>query len=150
MHSGNTHALMGSIFQGWGGIIAGLALCLLAVIIAFALYIMLVYLRAKSRINRIYARLQPLSDEQLSEITRNPTHPDSQFALVELMRRGVDVPPPKDQLFDMLTSGDPTVCGNALVNLQMFYPEIVIPNGASNHDTPEMWKSRVEEFRRTG
>ena len=120
------------------------------VVVSIALFMLRVVRRTKSRLDSIQERLGPLSDEQLFEIMRTPTHRDSQFALVELRRRGVDARPTKDQLFGMLTSGNPTLCAHAMANLQVFYPELVIPNGASNQDPPEMWKSRVEEFRHVG
>lgn len=143
-------AFMGFALQGWGGIFALIGICTFVVIAGIALFIFRVYRRTKSRLDGIQARLGPLSEEQLLEIMRTPTHPDSQFALVELRRRGVDARPTKDQLFGMLTSGNPSLCAHAMANLQVFYPEFVIPNGASNQDPPQMWKARIEAFRLIG
>jgi hypothetical protein len=141
---------MGFALQGWGRIFAGVGLCALVVIAFIVLFILRVICRTRSRLDRIHARLGPLSDEQLREIMRTPTHTDSQFALAELMRRGVDARPTKDQLFGMLTSGNSVLCGHAMANLQIFYPELVVPDGASNLDPPELWQSRIEVFRGTG
>jgi hypothetical protein len=43
------------------------------------------------------------------------------------------------RVFGMLTSGDPTLCGHAMANLQVFYPELSLPDGSSNLDPPELW-----------
>ena len=141
---------MGIALQGWSGIFAGIGLCAILVVAGIALFIFRVFRRTKARLDNIQRRLGPLSNDRLFEIMRTPTHPDSQFALVELKRRGVDARPTKDQLFAMLTSGNPSLCAHAMANLQVFYPELVIPNGASNQDPSEMWKSRVEQFRNIG
>jgi hypothetical protein len=128
-----------------------LEICALVVVGGGALFILRIVLgvrRFKVRLNDMRERMRLLSKEQLAEIMRTPTHPDSQFALAELMRRGVDARPTKDQLFGMLTSGNPVLCGHAMANLQIFYPKLVIPNGASNQDSPELWRSRIEEFQR--
>jgi hypothetical protein len=130
-----------------------LGLCLLVVVVGFALFLLQLWLlirRHRARVRAIKNRLSPLSNEQLTEIMRTPTHPDSQFALVELMKRGVDAKPTKDQLFDMLTSGNPRLCGTAMTHLGIFYPELTLPEGSSNLDSPEVWRSRVDEFRRAG
>ena len=139
---------MGFALQGWDGAFAVIGLCAFVVVAGIALFILRAARRTRSRLDSIQERLGPLSDEQLFEIMRTPTHRDSQFALVELKRRGVDARPTKDQLFGMLTSGNPMSCAHAMANLQVFYPELVVPNGASNQDPPDVWRSRVEEFRR--
>ncbi len=123
-------------------VLAGIAWFILGVIVRLQ--------RTRGRVRIIQERLRPLSNEQLTEIMRTPKHPDSQFALVELMKRGVDARPTKEQLFGMLTSGNPKLCGDAIANLQIFYPEVVIPEGASNLDTVEVWQSRVEVLRQVG
>src|SRR5579871_4264287 len=123
-------------------VLAGIAWIILRVIVRIR--------RTRGRVRVIEERLRPLSNEQLTEIMRTPKHPDSQFALVELMKRGVDARPTKEQLFGMLTSGDPKLCGDAIANLQIFYPEVVIPEGASNLDAVELWRSRVEALRQAG
>ena len=120
-------------------VLAGIAWIILRVIVRMR--------RTRGRVRVIEERLRPLSNEQLTEIMRTPKHPDSQFALVELMKRGVDARPTKELLFGMLKSGNPMLCGDAMANLQMFYPEVVIPEGASNLDTAELWRSRVETLR---
>ena len=128
-----------------------LELCALIVVIGAALFILRIVLGVchfKARLHRMRERMRLLSEEQLAEIMRTPTHPDSQFALAELMRRGVDARPTKDQLFGMLASGNPVLCGHAMANLQIFYPKLVIPDGASNRDSPELWRSRIEAFQR--
>jgi hypothetical protein len=146
----SSSALVGFALQGWGGIFAGVGLCALVAIAIIALFILRVIRRTRLRLDSIQQRLGALSDDQLFEIMRTPTHPDSQFALAELMRRGVDARPTKDQLFGMLTSGNSVLCGHAMANLQVFYPELVIPNGASNLDPPDLWRSRIEVFRGRG
>lgn len=128
-----------------------LGLCLLVVVVGFTLFLLWVLLfirRHGARLRVINDRLRPLPDDQLIEIMRTPTHPDSQFALVELMRRGVNARPTKDQLFGMLTSGNPGLCGTAMTNLGMFYPEFSLPEGSSNLDPPEVWRSRIDAFQR--
>jgi hypothetical protein len=148
-------ALVVSVVAGfgiwkWPGIFVWpLALCAL-VVIWFILHLVVTIRRARVRLNSIRERIRPLSQEKLFEIMRTPTHPDSQFALAELMRRGVDARPTKEQLFGMLTSGNPVLCGHAMANLQIFYPELIIPDGASNLDPPTLWQSRIEAFRHTG
>ena len=129
------------------------AAALLIVLVGIAWFILGVVVRirrTRGHMRMIQERLRPLSNEQLTEIMRTPKHPDSQFALVELMKRGVNARPTKEQLFGMLTSGNPKLCGDAMANLQIFYPEVVIPEGASNLDAPELWQSRVESLRRVG
>ncbi|HVM62256.1 MAG TPA: hypothetical protein VMV72_15460 [Verrucomicrobiae bacterium] len=133
-----------------GEILALCALVVVALIAWFIIHLAITVRRAKVRLNAVRERLRPLPDTQLIEIMRTPTHPDSQFALAELMRRGVDARPTKDQLFDMLTSGNPALCGQAMTNLQVFYPELPIPDGASNLDPPDLWRSRIEAFRQAG
>lgn len=144
----------GFAVKGWIGIFAWpLALCALIAVVGiawFILHLAFLILRDRVRWRRIRARIRPLSTEQLREIMQTPTHPDSQFALAELMRRGVPARPTKDQLFAMLTSGNPVLCGHAMANLQIFYPELALPKGSSNLDPPELWQSRVETFRRVG
>ena len=103
---------------------AGIALFILRLVVRIR--------RTRARVRVIQERLRPLSNEQLTEIMRTPKHPDSQFALVELMKRGSAARPTKEQLFSMLASGNPKLCGDAMANLQTFYPEVVIPEGASN------------------
>ncbi|PWU17421.1 MAG: hypothetical protein C5B50_11395 [Verrucomicrobia bacterium] len=145
-------SVAGFATHGWlAALYWPLALCAVVVALAitvFVLRLVLGILGFKSRLHRIRARMNALSPEQLRELMQNPTHPDSQFALAELMRRGVDARPTKDQLFSMLTSGNPRLCGDAMANLQVFYPGLSLPEGASNLDTPELWESRVEAFRR--
>lgn len=131
-------------------IFAAAFLVVLVGIVCFILGMVARVRRTRGRVRVIQERLHPLSNEQLTEIMRTPKHPDSQFALVELMKRGVDARPTKEQLFGMLTSGNPKLCGDAMANLQMFYPEVVIPEGASNLDTAELWRSRVEVLRQAG
>jgi hypothetical protein len=122
------------------------ALVLVLGIASFTLRLVLLIRGSGERRRRIQARVGALATEQLREIMRTPTHPDSQFALAELMRRGVDTRPSKEQLFGMLTSGNPTVCGHAMANLQVFYPELSLPDESSNLDPPDLWQSRVEAF----
>jgi hypothetical protein len=146
----HTSALAGFTVQDFTG---PLELCALVVVVGVTLFILRIVLgirRFKRHLHGVDERLKPLSDEQLFEIMRTPTHRDSQFALAELRRRGVDARPTKEQLFGMLTSGSPILCGHAMANLQIFYPELVIPDGASNRDAPELWQSRIEAFRREG
>lgn len=149
-----TSSVAGFVTRGWRGSLAWPAmlcgLCLAAGIAAFTLRLVLFTVGASGRIHSIRARVRALSTEQVREIMQTPTHPDSQFALAELMRRGVDARPSKEQLFSMLTSGNPTLCGHAMANLQVFYPELYLPDGASNLDSPELWQPRVEVFRRAG
>jgi hypothetical protein len=144
----------GFVTRGWRGAFAWpavlCALVLVAGVAAFVLRLVLFTVGARGRIHRMQARVGGFSTEQLREIMQTPTHPDSQFALAELMRRGVDARPSKEQLFGMLTSGNPTLCGHAMANLQVFYPELSLPDGASNLDPPELWRPRVEAFRRAG
>jgi hypothetical protein len=99
---------------------------------------------------RVYARIGALSTDDLQGLMQTPKHPDSQFALAELMRRGVDARPTKEQLFSMLTSGDPWLCMHAMTNLEVFYPELPIPEGATNLDAPDVWQARVELLRGGG
>jgi hypothetical protein len=126
------------------------ALVVVVGLTSFIVRLALSILGHQAHMRRIRTRLSALPAEQLREIMETPTHPDSQFALVELMRRGIDAHPTKEQLFGMLTSGNPTLCGHAMANLQVFYPELPLPDGASNLDPPELWRPRVEAFRRLG
>jgi hypothetical protein len=128
-------------------VLAFLVLILLLVGVSLLEFICSI-LRTQKRIRLIRARVGALSTERLREIMQTPTHPDSQFALAELMWRGVDTRPSQEQLFGMLTSGNPVLCGQAMVNLQVFYPEFSLPEEASNQDSPELWQKRVEAFRR--
>jgi hypothetical protein len=147
-------SVAGFAVKGWSGLFLWpLALCALVVVLvicasAFGLVVRI--RRRRTQMRRVWDRLRPLTTEQLSEIMRTPAHPDSQFAQVELMRRGANARPTKDQLFSMLTSGNSVQCGHAMANLQTFYPELSIPDGASNLDPPEIWQSRIEVFRRAG
>jgi hypothetical protein len=147
-------AMAGFAVKGWSGLFLWpLTFCALVVVLVIGGFVFGLVVRIRRRrtqMRRIQDRLRPLTTEQLSEIMRTPAHPDSQFALVELMRRGADARPTKDQLFGMLTSGNSVQCGHAMANLQIFYPELSIPDGASNLDPPEMWQSRIEVFRRAG
>lgn len=147
-------AVAGYVFQGWGGLLLWpLAVCMLLVlffVVGFVLMLGASIRRRRGYVQRVEARLQPLTTEQLTEIMRNPAHPDSQFALVELMRRGSDARPTQEQLFGMLTSGNSVLCGHAMANLQIFYPELDIPMGASNLDSPAVWQTRIEAFRKAG
>jgi hypothetical protein len=147
-------SVAGFATRGWRGALAWPAmLCALGLVTGIAAFILRLVrftLGARGRIRRIQARVGALSTEQLREIMQTPTHPDSQFALAELMRRGVDARPSREQLFGMLTSGNPTLCGHAMANLQVFYPELCLPDGVSNLDPPELWQPRVEAFRRAG
>jgi hypothetical protein len=140
--------------RGWHGAFVWpailCALGLVAAIAAFLLRLVLFAIGARGRIRRMHERMGALPTEQLRELMQTPTHPDSQFALAELMRRGLDARPSKEQLFGMLTSGNPTLCGHAMANLQVFYPELSLPEGVSNLDSPDMWKLHVEAFRREG
>jgi hypothetical protein len=147
-------AAAGFAVQGWGGFFLWpLALGALVVVLGLVWFVLALVVRVRRR--RMYmrslgARLRPLTTEQLTELMRTPTHPDSQFALAELMRRGVAARPTKDQLFGMLTSGNHVLCGHAMANLQIFYPELSLPTGASNLDPPELWKTRIDAFQRAG
>jgi hypothetical protein len=126
-----------------------LGICLLVVVVGFTLFLLRMFMfmrRHRAHVRAITDRLRPLSNDQLIEIMRTPTHRDSQFALVELMKRGVDARPTKEQLFGMLTSGNPNLCGTAMTNLGMFYPEFSLPEGSSNLDPPEVWRTRIEAF----
>lgn len=140
--------------QGWLGVLVWpLVFCIIVAAFAITRLIFNVFtgvLRTRARVNEIQTRLRLLSTDQLRELMRTPEHPDSQLALVELMQRGVDVRPTKEQLFGMLTSGNPSLCMDAMTNLSVFYPELPIPDGASNLDPPEIWRSRVQAFQNAG
>jgi hypothetical protein len=144
---------VGFAFQGWGGALFWpLGLCasvLLLGITWFVIDLAITFSRHRAEVRRIWDRVRPLSTERLRELIGNPSHKDSGFARVELMRRGVDVRPPKEQLFGMLTSGDTAMCGQAMAYLHMFYPEMngLIPTGSSNQDPPELWQSRIAALR---
>ncbi len=147
-------AVAGFAVQGWLGVLVWpLGLCgLLAALTMIRLVVNVLtgVRRTRARVAGIQGRLRLLSTDQLCVLMRTPSHPDSQLALVELMQRGVDVRPTKEQLFDLLTSGNPRLCMDAMTNLEMFYPEFPIPEGASNLDAPEIWRSRVEALRNAG
>jgi hypothetical protein len=144
-------AIVGFIVQGWfGALVWPLAFSVIFAafsITGLAFNAITSVRRGRVRIMGIQARLLPLSTDQLCELMRTPGHPDSQFALIELMQRGIDVRPTKEQLFGLLTSGNPNLCMDAMTNLEIFYPELPIPEGASNLDSPKIWRSRVEAFR---
>ena len=147
-------AVAGIAVKGWSGLFLWpLAFCALVVVLIIGGFVFSLVVRIRRRrtqMRRVWDRLRPLTTEQLWEIMRTPAHPDSQFALAELMRRGTGARPTKDQLFGMLTSGNSVQCGHAMANLQIFYPELSIPDGASNLDPPGLWQSRIEVFRRAG
>ncbi len=135
----------------WIGILLwSLAVCALLVLIAIALLMLRVFIqlrRRRSVVGVIRERVKSLTNDQLTELMRTPAHSDSPFALAELMRRGVKTRPSKEQLFGMLTSGNPGQCGHAIVNLQMFYPELRLPKGLSNLDPPDSWRAWIESVR---
>jgi hypothetical protein len=143
----------GFAVQGWPGIFLWpLALCGIAIdvlVVWFVLDLVITCFRYQSRVRSIQARVRPLTADQLSELISAPSHPDSAFARAELMRRGLDARPPKEQLFGMLTSGNSAQCGQAMTYMQIFYPEMCaqIAKGSSNLDSPESWQSRIAALR---
>lgn len=145
-------AVTGLVVQGWTGMflwpLTLLGIFLVLGILGLVLDVVVSVCRVRTRTRRIEARLRLLPDEQLCELMRTPTHPDSQFAMIELMRRGVEARPTKEQVFSMLTSGNSNQCIDAMTILEVFYPELSIPEGASNIDPPEMWQPRVQAMRR--
>jgi hypothetical protein len=149
-------AAAGFAVQGWLGIFLWpLTLCALALLLEIALAAIDIYLtvnRNLAEVSRIKARVRGLSNEQLRELCESPSHRDSGFARVELMRRGIAARPPKEQLFSMLTSGNSVMCGQAMGYLQMFYPELraLLPKGSSNLDPPEVWRARVAAVQSAG
>jgi hypothetical protein len=147
----------GFAVQGWTGIFLWpLTLCALILLIGIALFLIDVFvtlIRKFAEASRIKARVRPLSNEQLRELCDSPSHRDSAFAMVELMRRGLDARPPREQLFSMFTSGNSVKCGQAMGYVHMFYPELLralMPMGSSNLDPPEVWRARVAAVRSAG
>jgi hypothetical protein len=117
----------------------------------FFVDLVITYARHRARINQIWSRVRPMKSEQLRELIKTPSHPDSGFARVELMKRGLDARPPKEQLFGMLTSGNAALCGQAITYLHIFYPELHAQLlGSSNLDAPELWQTRVAALRGAG
>jgi hypothetical protein len=147
-------AAAGFAVQGWmGTFLWPLTLCALVLLLGIALFmidVLVTIIRKRAEVRRIGARVRPLSNEQLRDLCESPSHRDSAFARVELMRRGHDARPPREQVFTMLTSGNSVMCGQAMGYLQMFYPELRLPKGSSNVDPPEVWRARVAQFRSAG
>ena len=147
-------AAAGYVVQGSLGLVLWpLELCgaFLVLIVAW-FFVDLVITFARHRAHQPYlARVRPMKSEQLRELIKTPSHPDSGFARVELMKRGLDARPPKEQLFGMLTSGNTALRGQAITYLHIFYPELHVQlNGSSNFDAPELWQSRVAALRGAG
>jgi hypothetical protein len=146
----------GFAIQGWLGLLLWpLGVCVVAVMLGIAWFVIdlvVTYSRHRAHIRTIWARIRPLSTDQLREIVQTPAHRDSRFARVELVRRGINERPQKEQLFTMLTSGNPVMCGQAMTDLHMFYPELHarIPAGSSNQDSPELWRSRIAALEGAG
>lgn len=146
----------GFAVHGWAGIVLWpLGLCGLVLVLGIALFVINVvvtFVRHNNEMSRMWARICPLPTEQLRDLCANPSHGDSAFARVELMRRGQDARPSKEQLFEMLTSGNTILCGQAMSYASMFYPELrdLVADGSSNQDPPEVWQSRVAAVRSAG
>ena len=143
----------GAFAQGWAGaFLWPAALCLVALLLGIVwlvLDLILTYSRHHANVQRIRAEVCPLSNEQLRALTLDHSNHASGFARAELMRRGQDARPPKEQLFQMLTSGNPNACGQAMVYVQVFYPELgeIVSTGSSNQDPPSVWESRIAASR---
>jgi hypothetical protein len=115
----------------------------------FVIDLIVTYRRFQANVQRLRAEVRPLSNEQLHALALDHSNRASGSARGELMRRGQDARPPKEQLFQMLTSGNPSICGQAMTYVSIFYPEMrdLVPIGSSNHDPPEVWESRVAAVR---
>jgi hypothetical protein len=146
-------AVAGVVVQGWPGIFLWpIALCALALFLGIAVSVidlLVTVIRHQNEVSRIRARVRRLSNDQLRGLCATPSSKESGFARVELMQRGQDARPPKEQLFSMLSSGDSVLCGQAMGFVQMFYPELgaLTPIGSSNMDPREAWQARVAAMR---
>lgn len=141
-------AVAGYKVQGWPGIIIWpIALCVsivLFLVASFIIDVFVTFVRHNEKVNNLRAPLRRLSNQELQERAADPSRIDSGLARVELMTRDEDATPSKDQLFKMLTSGDSTQCGQAMMYVQVFYPELQrLLAGASNQDPRAVWKARV-------
>jgi hypothetical protein len=150
-------AAAGAAVDGWAGaFLWPLALCAVLLLICVSLIGIVAVVsfgRRHSRFHELRRRIGLLSTDQLRDLIANPSNNGSMLARAELMRRGVDARPPKDQLFEMLASGNSTVCAQAIVSMQLFYPKmftLLIPMGASNLDPPETWQARIAALRAAG
>ena len=142
--------------QGWPGLFLWpLALCVSVLLLAigwFVIDLFVSYSRLSEEVGRIWARVHRLSNDELRDLIANPSHKDSGFARAELMQRGENARPTKEQLFGMLTSGNNMLCGQAMTYVHIFYPELreLVPTGSSNLDPPEVWQARVAAVKSTG
>src|SRR3954469_7359745 len=147
---------VGCAVQGWPGLFLWpVALCVSAMLLAIAWFVIdlfVTYSRHSAEVGRIKARVRRLSTDDLRNLIANPSHKDSGLGRVELMRRGEDARPSKEQLFGMLTSGNSMLCGQAMTYVSIFYPELreLVPMGSSNQDSPEVWQARVAAVRSAG
>ena len=149
-------AAAGYIVQGsFGLLLWPLGFCGSVLLLAaglFTLDVVITIVRHQARIRRIQARVRSMTSDQLRELLLTPSHQDSAFARIELMRRGVNARPPKEQLFGMLASGNSLLCGQAMTYMHMFYPKTHarIPSGSSNQDSREVWEARIASLRSAG
>jgi len=147
---------VGFVVHGWWGVLLWPAvLCSIVLWLGIGLFLIdlvLTIIRHQNEVSRIRARVRRLSNGQLRDLCANPSNRDSGMARVELMRRGEDGRPTKEQIFEMLTSGDAMVCGQAMGYVHMFYPELcdLMPKGSSNRDSAEVWGERVRAVRGGG
>lgn len=132
------------------GLLVAVGLLLAIELGRFVFGVILGVRRGRARLQVAQERLRTLSEEKLIRLMRTPSDPASQLALAELMSRGVEVRPTREELFAMLVSGDPRICGDAMTNLMLFYPEIRLPQNSSNRDAPDLWQARIESMRRSG
>jgi hypothetical protein len=146
-------AAAGAAVRGWtGALLWPVLLCVTITLISVPLFILGVYAsfrRRHSALSQAKQRLRALSTDELRGLIADPMQKDAALARVVLMERGVDARPPKEQLFAMLTSGNPTACAQAMVYMQVFYSEMFnrLPKGVSNLDPAETWQSRIAALR---
>jgi hypothetical protein len=146
-------AAAGAAVRGWtGALLWPMLLCVTITLISVPLFFLGVYVsfrRRHSKLTQAKHRLRQLSTDALRGLIAEPMQKDAALARVVLMERDVDARPPKQQLFAMLTSGNPAACAQAMVYMQVFYSEMFnrLPKGTSNLDSPEIWQTRIAALR---
>jgi hypothetical protein len=140
-------SIVGWNLARWTGAAIGFFIgCLIAVVSwAIAYY----HLRKMQRRKRM-AEISALSDEQLKKIAVDPTSRDFGYAIPELNRRGINIRPSVETLFELLTSSNPNRRAIGYSNLAIMYPttfEKVAKQDSSSADTPEVWRERIAAFK---
>jgi hypothetical protein len=139
-------AVLGWFVARWSGAAVGL---LVGSVLWLILWLIGKLTVTHMRTNKARRKLATYSTEQLRKMVAEPASPEVGFAIVELDRRGIEARPSLESLFPLLTSPDVSQRTLGMWLLDFVDPPIDhhLLIGASNSDSPEVWRERLARLR---